>query len=184
MDAIHWNEFEKYGCPHCGCEYGYASSFFGQQVPMTCGECGTEFMVLPEDMMVSTVGIGHGDGPICYPKVIPHPRMGTPKHPYVAPDVRPEGGGEYWAPRGIGYDLSGFVVSKEAGERVVDMFRKALGKEPKTWLDYRPNEPKWIQVKVQGSEAHLEKLYAMTKDTGIITQEIVNSVVFDDGGAS
>lgn len=33
---------------------------------------------------------------------------------YVAPDSKPEVG-EYWRSRGIGYDLSGFVVSKLAG---------------------------------------------------------------------
>lgn len=39
-------------------------------------------------------------------------------------------------------NISGFVASKEAGERVVKMF------EGRAWLDYRPHEPGWVQVKI------------------------------------
>jgi hypothetical protein len=66
---------------------------------------------------------------------------------------------EYFTPRGIGSEwnltclvtgetanlmpnLSGFVESKEAGERVVAMFNG------RARLDYRASEPSWIQVKV------------------------------------
>ncbi len=39
-------------------------------------------------------------------------------------------------------NISGFVTSKEAGERIVKMFKGYA------WLDYRPHEPDWIQVKI------------------------------------
>lgn len=87
---------------------------------------------------------------------------------------------EYWGPRGIGgsaydcfvcgcraetyrqngkyfaADIAGFVRSKEAGQRVVDMF------DGLAYLDFRPSEPNWIQVKVgccPDHEKNLELLY-------------------------
>ena len=177
MIAIHWNDFEQFGCPNCGCDYCHSNFRMGNQVPATCGECGVDFMLLPDDMEMSTLSMSHSGGESYFPKVVKHPRFGIFKHSYKAPDIRPEVGGEFWKPRGIGYDLAGFVKSKEAGERIVAMFHLALSRPPKTWLDYRPHEPKWIQVKVQKEDADLKKLYDLTKDTGIITQEIINSVV-------
>lgn len=172
--GIHWADYEKYGCPQCGSDYSHSTIRSGNEVPATCGECGAKFVILPDYQNTSTFKFGDEKYEA---HVINHPRVGTPKHKFKAPDIRPEGEGEFWRPRGIGYDLSGFVKSKEAGERVVDMFRKALGREPKTWLDFREYEPTWIQVKVQGEEADLHKLYSLTYETGIITQSIVDSVV-------
>lgn len=181
MFAIHWSEYEKFGCPFCGCDYSHSNFRCGNEVPATCGECGKEFMLLPDSMMESTIGIGYEgnvNGECYHPKYKKHPRMGIEKHAYKAPDIRPEGGGEYFSPRGIGYDLAGFVKSKEAGERIVAMFHLALSRPPKTWLDYRPSEPKWIQVKVQKEDADLDVLYNLTKGNGgIITQEMINTAV-------
>lgn len=177
VKAIHWEDFEKWGCPNCGSDYCYSSMRMGNEVPATCGECKHEFVILPSNMRYSSFKIGNGDEELYQVEVMAHPRVGIPKHKYKAPDVRPEGDGEYWSPRGIGYDLAGFVKSKEAGERIVAMFEKALGKKPETWLDYREREPNWIQVKVHGSEADLNLLYDLTKDTGIITEEIVKKVI-------
>jgi hypothetical protein len=90
------------------------------------------------------------------------------------PDIKPEGGGEYWAPRGIGYDLSGFVKSKEAGERLLELVKTVLDKpKPASWLDYRESEPGWIQFKFQESEFDLNKLYGLCSDTNIITIDIL-----------
>lgn len=177
MFAIHWEEYEKFGCPFCGCSYSHSNFRYGNEVPATCGECGNKFMLLPDDMLVSSIGIGDENDNIYHPEYIKHPRYGIEKHPYKAPDIRPETGGEYFTPRGVGYDLAGFVKSKEAGERIVAMFHLALSRPPKTYLDYRPSEPKWIQVKVQKEDADLEALNSMTKVDGIITQEIINAVV-------
>lgn len=177
MFGIHWDEYEKFGCPFCGSDYSYSNCRFGNEVPATCGECGGKFVILPNDMMISSIGfIDEKDERYCA-ECIKHPRFNIPKHKFKAPDVRPSEGGEYWKPRGIGYDLSGFVKSKEAGERIVKMFEKVLGRKPKTWLDFRPSEPTWIQVKVQKEDADLNKLYELTKEKGIITQEIIESVV-------
>ena len=64
---------------------------------------------------------------------------------YVAPDSKPEVG-EYWRSRG--YDLSGFVVSKLAGERLTRLVKYVLDTdEPLSHLDYREFEPNWIQFK-------------------------------------
>lgn len=94
---------------------------------------------------------------------------------YVAPDKRPEEG-EYWGSRGIGYDdLSGFVVSKLAGERLLRMVKLVLETdEPKSWLDYREHEPNWIQFKFQKEEFDLEKLQSLAKaNNNIITIDIL-----------
>lgn len=93
---------------------------------------------------------------------------------YVAPDSRPENG-EYWNSRGVGYDLSGFVVSKLAGERLRRMVRLVLEKdETKSWLDFRESEPDWIQFKFQKEEFDLEKLNEMARaNNNILTIEIL-----------
>lgn len=97
---------------------------------------------------------------------------------YVAPDERPEEG-EYWTSRGIGYDLSGFVKSKPAGERLLRMVKCVLeNDEPKSWLDYREHEPDWIQFKFQKEEFELEKLDDLArKNNDIITIDILKQCV-------
>ena len=48
----------------------------------------------------------------------------------------------------VGYDLSGFVVSKLAGERLTRLVKYVLDTdEPLSHLDYREFEPNWIQFK-------------------------------------
>lgn len=42
----------------------------------------------------------------------------------------------------FGYDLAGYVKSREDGELIVDLFQGLVK------IDYRPSEPNWIQVKV------------------------------------
>lgn len=42
----------------------------------------------------------------------------------------------------LGYDLAGYVKTREDGELIVDLFQGLVK------LDYRPSEPNWIQVKV------------------------------------
>ena len=104
---------------------------------------------------------------------------------------------EYWSPRGIGgsaydcfvcgrkhetyydaekdqyfaADIAGFVRSKEAGQRVVDMFGGLA------YLDFRPSEPDWIQVKVgccPDHEKNLELLYhGVTCSEGMIKPRII-----------
>jgi hypothetical protein len=85
----------------------------------------------------------------------------------------------YWQPRGIGSnggwpslvtgdfvpfgpDLSGFVVSKEDGKAVVEMF----GGNAK--LDFRDFEPDWIQVKVIVEEEHREVLQRLHDGVSIL----------------
>lgn len=54
------------------------------------------------------------------------------------------------------------------------MVKKVLGKEePKSWLDYREREPNWIQYKLQPEEFNLEAIYNKTKNTGILTEDIL-----------
>ena len=93
----------------------------------------------------------------------------------IVPDVRPEGEGEYWQSRGVGFpDISGFVKSKQAGERINEMVNKVLGPTHRTHLDYREHEPTWIQYKFHREEFDLEKLNKMSKENnGIITESII-----------
>lgn len=91
---------------------------------------------------------------------------------YEEEDKQPKNGGEYWRSRGaVDWDASGFVVSKAAGERLLEMTKKVLGKEEcKSWLDWREHEPNWIQFKFSAEEFDVKKLDKLTED-GIVTEE-------------
>ncbi len=95
-------------------------------------------------------------------------------------DKRPEGGGEFWQSRGpSSFDVSGFVVSKEAGERIMRYVRAVLEKDKtETWLDWRKFEPKWIQLKFSADEFDCEMLDKLCrKNHDIITYEILRKCV-------
>lgn len=58
---------------------------------------------------------------------IEHPRKGIPAWNWEPVDERPEKG-EYWNSRGPGYpDVSGFMKTKAAGERILAMVHEVLG---------------------------------------------------------
>ncbi|WP_327211256.1 hypothetical protein [Rhizobium leguminosarum] len=95
-----------------------------------------------------------------------------------------------WSPRGIGSnwnipdlvtgvadgelhpDMSGFVGSKEEGELAVAIFGG------RAFLDFRPSEPNWIQVKVSAEEAVLERLYDLVRSNeNRLTRAIVAQAV-------
>ena len=94
---------------------------------------------------------------------------------YEPKDKRPEGGGEYWKSRGVSSDdVSGFVESKPAGERLLRMVKYVLETdEPQTWLDYREFEPNWIQFKFSAEEFDVEKLDQMARDNGNVLAEAI-----------
>lgn len=112
---------------------------------------------------------------------------------YVAPDSKPEVG-EYWRSRG--YDLSGFVVSKLAGERLTRLVKYVLNTdEPLSHLDYREFEPNWIQFKFQKEEFNLELLDKLARaNDNIVNEAILRQCMipkkrqiynfFDDGKCS
>lgn len=114
---------------------------------------------------------------------------------YVAPDSKPEVG-EYWRSRGVGYDLSGFVVSKLAGERLTRLVKYVLNTdEPLSHLDYREFEPNWIQFKFQKEEFNLELLDKLARENdGTVNENILRQYMipkkrqiynfFDDGKCS
>lgn len=92
---------------------------------------------------------------------------------YVAPDSKPEVG-EYWRSRGVGYDLSGFVVSKLAGERLTRLVKYVLNTDgPLSHLDYREYEPNWIQFKFQKEEFNLELLDKLARENDNIVNETI-----------
>ena len=100
---------------------------------------------------------------------------------YVAPDSKPEVG-EYWNSRGVGYDLSGFVVSKLAGERLTRLVKYVLNTdEPLSYLDYREYEPNWIQFKFQKEEFNLELLDKLArKNNNIVNEAILRQCIIND----
>lgn len=112
---------------------------------------------------------------------------------YVAPDSKPEVG-EYWRSRG--YDLSGFVVSKLAGERLTRLVKYVLNTDkPLSHLDYREFEPNWIQFKFQKEEFNLELLDKLARaNDNIVNEAILRQCMipkkrqiynfFDDGKCS
>lgn len=100
---------------------------------------------------------------------------------YVAPDSKPEVG-EYWRSRGVGYDLSGFVVSKLAGERLTRLVKYVLNTdEPLSHLDYREFEPNWIQFKFQKEEFNLELLDKLARaNDNIVNEAILRQCMIND----
>lgn len=100
---------------------------------------------------------------------------------YVAPDSKPEVG-EYWNSRGVGYDLSGFVVSKLAGERLTRLVKYVLNTdEPLSHLDYREYEPNWIQFKFQKEEFNLELLDKLARENeNIVNEAILRQCMIND----
>lgn len=114
---------------------------------------------------------------------------------YVAPDSKPEVG-EYWGSRGVGYDLSGFVVSKLAGERLTRLVKYVFNTdEPLSHLDYREFEPNWSQFKFQKEEFNLELLDKLARaNDNIVNEAILRQCMipkkrqiynfFDDGKCS
>lgn len=98
---------------------------------------------------------------------------------YDLPDEGPvEGGGEKWKSRGpSSFDCSGFVHSKQSGERLLEMVKKVLGKqECETWLDYRKREPEWIQFKFSANEFDVDKLDEMVRaNNDVLTQQILDA---------
>lgn len=181
MLAVNIHEEEKYGCPNCGCDQKYVDhSYIANQPGVTCKACGIHYQIFADGITKSSVRFStnrkdeNGNIIMEYSVLIPHPRKGIPKWHYENPDIRPEYG-EYWKSRGIGYDLSGFVKSKLAGERILEMVKEVLGVDnPKSWLDYRENEPDWIQFKFQSEEFDLKKLDNLSRENdGIITKEML-----------
>ncbi|MGL6202084.1 MAG: hypothetical protein ACRC3H_24460 [Lachnospiraceae bacterium] len=173
MIAISYIDYIKFGCPQCGCDYGIAGNVSGGGTSTAkCKECGETYVVLADGVKESAFLIGEDREK---PVLQKHPRKGTPWHPYNFPDPRPDSGGEYWSARGVGYDLSGFVKSKAAGERLLEIVRSVVQKEPiLSWLDYREYEPEWIQFKFQKEEFDLEKLMKLSQEAGgILTKEIL-----------
>lgn len=84
---------------------------------------------------------------------------------------------DFWDSRGpSSFDVSGFVVSKQAGERILKLVQYVLGKtDIKTFLDYREYEPTWIQFKFDAEEFDVEKLDELTrKNDNIINLSIIN----------
>lgn len=84
---------------------------------------------------------------------------------------------EFWKSRGPSdFDVSGFVPSKEAGERLNRLVSVVLESDThKSWLDYREYEPTWIQYKFSAEEFDVNKLHELTKDTGIINLEMLHT---------
>ena len=107
-------------------------------------------------------------------------------------DTKPEVG-EYQRSRGVGYDLSGFVVS---GERLTRLVKYVLNTdEPLSHLDYREFEPNWIQFKFQKEEFNLELLDKLARaNDNIVNEAILRQCMipkkrqiynfFDDGKCS
>lgn len=179
--AVSVKELSDWGCPHCGYRSGYTSISGGGAAAWKCGseDCGKICCVLAEGITKSPIGF---DG--FHPELQTHPRRGIPSH--GKPDKRPEGGGEFFRSRGVGYDqtpgcfvcgggeklrnnIAAFVQCKKSGERVVNMFGYGAR------LDYREYEPDRVQVKVGACDCHLpnlKKLDSLTREGIIIAAHI------------
>jgi hypothetical protein len=176
--AVSFYSLNEWGCPYCGFRSCTSSVSYAGSSFLRCGECGKNFVGLA-DGVIEAKCVGSG------PKLQPHPRKGIPKHGNQ--DKRPEGGGEHFFVRGIGSDITpgcfrcgglngmysniaAFVQCKEAGERVVEMFKTGAR------LDYRESEPDRVQVKIGACESHKNNLEILSKRCqvdSVIKQEFI-----------
>lgn len=181
--CISLEDYEKYGCPNCNCINSCSSGGVSGRgtYPSRCLGCGQEFIVLSG---ITKSGFGfkisesaEGEDIFEYPESKPHPNPKPARvWKYKKPDRKPANGGEFFKSRGIGYDLAGFVESQEAGQRLLMMVVEVLNKQkPDSWLDYREDEPNWIQFKFQHSEFDLDKInnHPLVKNQGVITTQVL-----------
>ena len=100
---------------------------------------------------------------------------------YVAPDYKPKVG-EYWFSRGVGYDLSGLVMSKLSGERLTRLVKYVLNTdEPLSHLDYKDFGPYQIQFKFQKEEFNLELLDKLARENyNIVNEAILRQCMIND----
>lgn len=190
--AVSSEDYNHFGCPHCGFFNGPVGPH--DESTFSCGECKAPLHVLPNGKLKATIGHGIGEDKFFYPILIKHPKEGTPYH--TAPDRRPDdGNGEFFNSRPVGYDMvtcfcckdknkvnqsmnniAGFVVCKEAGERVIALFDTYTGGAR---LDYRPHQPNYVQVKIGACKKHfanLEKLAELVSD-GVITRKKIKEAM-------
>lgn len=180
--AISFDERNLYGCPYCGHRSASASTSTANCTVCECIDCKKTYVLLGGELRQSSIGFG--DPPV-YPKLQIHPRSGIPSHGNS--DVRPDTGGDFFYSRGIGKDdtpgcfvcggdhtlynnISGFVRTKDAGERILALFPYGAR------LDYRSSTPDRVQVKIGACDTHkkcLEKLDQLCADK-IINKEKIN----------
>ena len=67
-------------------------------------------------------------------------------------------------------DFASFVPTKETGESIVNLIKNMSGHAR---LDYRPSEPKWIQVKICACPDHVSALKHLLKS--IDTDDFINA---------
>ena len=186
MIAISNRDNEKFGCPYCGCDLATLSDcatrgFFStdrMECTVKCMECNQEYLILGDELEQSTFTIPikiDGKSKNEYIKVQMHPRRGIPAHEYKERDGRPTYG-DYCEPRSDYSPLVCFVKSRLAGERIAEMINSFDGIHCK--LNYRPDEPRWIQVSISSDSARESFLREKLRKTGcVITKELVEEVM-------
>ena len=189
MLSILFSEFKEWGCPNCGCDSVTSGCFScGGVTSGTCRHCKLTFEIRSDNGKGIVQYGSHPENPsdpnsesvMEYAHRIAHPRSGVSAWHWEPKDIRPEEG-EYWSSRGVGYDLSGFVKTKAAGERILAMVHEVLGTDKcETYLDFRPSEPTWIQFKFHKDEFDIEKLDSLTRDSGIITKDIIKQCIYGE----
>lgn len=141
-------QYKQYGCPNCGCEScDFAYTISEHLVTTTCNECHEKFVVLDIDKLSTK-----------------------------CKDIRPENNiGDFCYPRPIGYDLACFVNSKEAGQRICDVFNNLDSEQFSCHLDYRDFEPNWVQVKISFKESLRGSILSdlIIQNNNIITEDII-----------
>lgn len=87
MIAIKWSDYQKYGCPKCGCNSARSGNVSGRGTAFgTCRECKENFVVLSDEITRSAFGYctgkkdSQGKDIFEYPEVQEHPRNGIPCH--------------------------------------------------------------------------------------------------------
>lgn len=148
MLSILYSDFEQFGCPNCGCDAAR-----GGLSSATCRHCGLHFEVRGSTVY-STCEYA------AYPEDPENPRS------------------EYVMEQAIRIQELVFQVGIGCLRMSVQKKENIGTTECKTFLDYRPSEPTWIQFKFQKEEFDLDMLDALSrKNGGVITKEIIERML-------
>lgn len=187
--AVLASEVVQWGCPYCGYRSGVSPGNVKDVNIWSCGECGRLSILLAQGLTVSPISVSLGTHST-FPLLSEHPRRGIACHGNH--DRRPVEGGEFFVVRGIGVEgrlscfvcngqdtgmyltnIAAFVRTKEAGERVCDMFKIGGCR-----LDYREYEPDRVQVKIGACSVHESNLRRLAELCVNAGSRIVPGFVF------
>lgn len=189
VEGYNIEDIIKHGCPHCNYRSSYNNISTYSYSMHTCGSCQKGFTIVHKKEGLNNMILEH-----------PLKQNLAKGREDKRPNVK---NAEYFATRGVGLEnleyciycnddknhglvnnISGFIRTYEAGERLLKWFKPHPDKENVSklkklgvYLDYRENYPDRIQFKIGACNDHLNKLKALNlyvAQAGYISKDLIN----------